>query len=182
VATPEIEQYSIIYDYGLAPYPNLSFTMRGEKTIGNNPTVYKYNQTHSSGGGSSITLSNIEADTYTLSIATVGQRLAESCEPQPQALSPGTSQTTRLYVLPQSTHTLLIDVRGGGSLISGASIELTATGYEKTLTTGECGQSYFDALAADTYLASVTAAGYQPYSTNVTVLNETRLSIVLAPL
>ena len=181
IETPSISEYSILYEYGPEPFPNLSFGMRGAKTIGNNPTVYKYDEMHSSGALSALTLSNIEADTYTLSVAaSSGYMLAESCEPQPQALLPASSQTTRLYVLPETAHSLLIDVRSNaGTLLEGASVELTKSGYDETDTSSSCGQAFFGGLAADTYTATVTKSGYQPSVTNLSVSGGTFLSVVL---
>lgn len=100
-STPSVDQYAVLYEYGPDPLPNFSFTMRGAKTIGNDPTVYKYNTTHVSGADARITLSSIEADTYTLGVATSsGYQLATSSAPQPEVLPPASSQTTRIYVLP----------------------------------------------------------------------------------
>ncbi len=178
--TPAIDAYTFVYDYGPEVFPALSFTMRGAKTIGNNPTVYKYDQTHVSDGSGRSTLSNIEADTYTLGIVTSDYVLAESCNPQSETLPPASSQTTRLYVLPFTTHTLLVDVRSTtGALLNGVTIQLTKTGYDSTLSTGSCGQAFFESLANETYTATVSKIGYQPYTTNVDVNGPSRLSIVL---
>ena len=179
--TPSISSYSFVYDYGPTPHPDLSFGMRGGKTIGNNPTVYKYNETHSSGASSAITLSNIEADTYTLTVATsTGYLLAESCNPQPESLAPASSQTTKLYVLPASNHSLLMDVRSSaGALLEGATVQLTGTGYNTTKTTSSCGQVFFGSMSTGDFTATVTKSGYQEYSTNINVSGSSRISIVL---
>ena len=181
--TPSIDFYSFAYDYGPDPFPNLSFGMRGAKTIGNSPTIYKYDQTHSSGASSILTLSNVEADTYTLSVATsTGYLLVESCSTQPEILLPGFSQTTKLYVLPASNHSLLIDVRSSvGMLIEGASVRLTGSGYDTIKTTSSCGQTFFGSLATGSFTAQITKNGYQDYTTNVDVSGGSRLSIVLNP-
>jgi hypothetical protein len=100
-ATPSIDEYAVLYEYGPIPFPNFVFTMRGAKTIGNDPTVYKYDTAHTSGADARIILSNIEADIYTLGVATsTGYQLATSSAPQPEVLVPANSQTTRIYVLP----------------------------------------------------------------------------------
>jgi len=181
--TSSIDAYSFIYDYGPEPFPNLSFSMRSEKTIGNNPAVYKYDEELSSGSLASITLSDIEADTYTLGIAsTTGYALSRSCEPQPETLLPGASQTTRLFVVPASEHSLLIDVRtDAGALLSGASAELSAVGYAVTELTGTCGQTFFSELNAEAYTLTVTLSGFDPYTTAVNVSGATHLSVVLNP-
>ncbi|OGG80195.1 hypothetical protein A3A39_02905 [Candidatus Kaiserbacteria bacterium RIFCSPLOWO2_01_FULL_54_13] len=180
--TPSIQSWELEYDYGPEPLPNLSFQMRGNKTIGNNPTVNKYDQTHGSGASAMLTLSNIEADTYTLSVATsTGYYIAEACNPQPEALLPNTSQTTSLYVLPDTDHSLLVDVRGSaGALLEGASVNLVKTGYDVTLSTSSCGQAFFEDLSSATYSISVSKAGYQTYSnTDVGVSGLSRLSVSL---
>lgn len=178
---PSINEWDVTYE--LMPlHADLSFSMRGFKTIGNNPTVYKYDQTHSSGASASITLSNIEWDTYVLSVATTsGYSLAESCNPQPEMLLPGNTQTTHLYVLPYSTNTLLVDVRSNaGDLISGASVRLYKTEYDETVSTSPCGQVFFGDLAPGTYSIEASKAGYQTYSnSDVNVADVSQMSVVL---
>lgn len=181
-ATPILDSWTVSYDYGPEPLPNLSFIMRGLKTIGNNPTVYKYDETHSSGASASVTLSDIEADTYVLSVATTtGYNLAESCNPQPEVLAPGGSQSTNLYVLPYTANSLLVDVRSStGTLLAGASVRLYGGSYDTMLSTSECGQTFFEDLEAGVYSISASKAGYQTYdSATVNVSDVSQLSIVL---
>ncbi|MBI2610686.1 carboxypeptidase regulatory-like domain-containing protein [Candidatus Kaiserbacteria bacterium] len=182
-STPSVGEYSLLYDYGPDPLLNFSFTMRGAKTIGNNPTVYKYDQTNTTGSDARLTLSSIEADTYTLGVATTsGYVLAESCNPQPEVLAPASSQTTRLYVLPSTPHSLLIDVRSSaGALLQDASVRLTETSYDVTKPTSSCGQSFFGSLENASYTATISKSGYQQYSTSVSVNGVTRLSVTLNP-
>ena len=181
LVTPSLNEYAVLYDYGPVLLPNLSFGMRGSKSIGNNPTVYKYDQILSSGPTASLTISNVEADTYTLSIGTTtGYTLSESCAPQPQVLAPASQQATRLYVLPASTHSLLVDVRSNaGALLEGASVNLTKTLYDVTIVTSSCGQVFFGNLTQDTYTAAITASGYQQYTTNVNIDGAIHLPVVL---
>ena len=179
--TPSLDSWSISYDYGPVPFPNFSFLMRGSKAIGNNPTIYKYDETHSSGVSSSVTLQNLEWDTYALSVATTtGYNLAESCNPQPEVLAPGTSQATQLYVLPYTIHTLLVDVRtNAGLLLSGASVRLYKTGYDETQSTSSCGQVFFEDLTLDSYTIEVSKVGYQTESSTVNVSDVSLISILL---
>ena len=181
--TPSIDDWTIEYE-GPSPFPNLTFSMRGLKTIGNNPTVYKYDETHSSGAGASLTLQNVEWDTYALSVpTTTNYNLAESCNnPQPEVLAPASSQTTRLYVLPYNPSSLLVDVRSSvdSSLLSGASVRLYKTGHDETLLTSSCGQVFFEGLEDATYSIEVSKTGYQTYSSaNVVVSDVSQLSVVL---
>lgn len=182
-STPSVDQMSLVYAYGPEPLPNLTFKMQGAKTIGNAPTIYKYDQSHSSGAGASVTLSNIEWDSYTLSVPNTGYAVAESCNPQPENLAPASSQTTKLYLATQKPTSLLVDVRGtGDALIGGATARLTKIGFDVTQTTSSCGQTFFDDIATSTYTLTVDKAGYQQYTNaNVVVGGETRLSVVLNP-
>jgi len=182
--TPAIQSWSLSYTYGPALFPNFSFQMRSNKTIGNNPAVYKYQQTHSSGAASSITLSNIEWDTYTITPITSGYYIAEACNPQPEVLAPNSEQSTRIYMLPQTTHALLVDVKSNtGTLLPGASVRVNRTGYDTTILTSLCGQSFFEGLSSATYSMTVSKTGYQSYtSNNVPVSGYTKRSVVLNPL
>lgn len=182
-ATPSIQAWQISYEYGPEPFPNFSFQMQGNKTIGNSPAVYKYQQTHSSGASASVTLSNVEWDTYTITPVTSGYQIAESCNPQPEILAPDTTQTTRIYVLASTTNALLVDVHSSaGALIDGASVQLTRTGYNTTLATKTCGQAFFQGLSAATYSITVSKTGFQPYTnSNVVISGYTKLPIILNP-
>ncbi len=182
-ATPSIDEYAITYQYGPTPLPDLSFGVRGAKTIGNNPTVYKYNEMQSSGSSASITFSDFEADTYTLSVSTsTGYMLAESCDPQPETLAPSATQTTRLYALPATAHALLVDVRGSGNaLLSGVAVQAVYQLYDTSHATGACGQAFFGGIVAGTYTVTATKSGYQPATATVPVSGMARLSLVLTP-
>jgi len=97
-------------------------------------------------------------------------------------LGPGTSQTTRLYVLPYAPSTLLVDVRSSAdsSLLSGASVRLYKTGYDETLLTSSCGEVFFEELEDATYSIEVSKTGYQTYSSaNAVVSDVSQLSVVL---
>ena len=180
---PSADDWTISY-FSSALRPNTTFSLRGIKTIGNNPAVYKYSQTHTSDGGGILTLASLEWDTYTLAVAsTTGFSLARTCPPQSETLAPAGSPTTQLFVVPASTHSLLVDVRGTGStLLTGASMRLTKSGYDRTQVTAACGQTYFGNLAQSSYTATVNYTGYAQYSTSIDVNDATRLSVILTSL
>ncbi len=183
-ATPTIDSWSIAYDFGPEPLPNFPFTMRGSKTIGNSPTVYKYNTTHTTDASASVTLQDIEWDTYLLGATTTsGYDLAESCAPQPESIMPGTTQTTKLYFSPDTAHSLRLDVRSNtGALVTGASVHLTRTGYDQTNPTSACGQAFFAGLTNAAYSITVSKAGFQNYTNaSFTVSGNATLSVVLQP-
>jgi hypothetical protein len=188
--TPDVQSWQITYDAGPTPLPGISFTMQGAKTIGAGPQgpVSKYSVSHSSGSEGSVSISNVEYDTYTLSVpSSSGYDISSSCAAQPTVIVPSTSMTTQLYLMPHTANSLLIDVRSaGGAIVSGASVRLSRAPYDTTIASDACGQAFFSGLSAGSvgtdnpYTINVTAAGFLPYtSTTVNVTGTSRLSIIL---
>lgn len=188
--TPSIEDWQLKYDVGPTPLPDIPFTAQGAKVIGSGPQgpVYKYSQAHSSGASGSVTLSNIEYDSYTIAVpASSGYDIASSCAPQPTAVAPALTVLSRLYLIPHTAHSLLVDVKSaGGALVPGAAVRLSRGQYDTTVMADQCGQAFFSNLSAGSvgngnpYSIEVSAGGYPPYtSTEVNVLGTTRLSVIL---
>jgi hypothetical protein len=180
-ATPLIEEYALSYTYGPTRLGALSVLLRGTKTIGVDPIVYKYSETHDSTSSGDIALTALEADTYHLSIPSTAYTLAEVCALQPETLAPAASQTTRVYVLPSSAHSLRVVVQAAAP-IEGAAVSLSATGFDETKQTGACGQTFFDALTAETYSLVVSKNGYADYNATVPVSATTTHNVTLVPL
>ncbi len=182
-STPSIDVWTVSYDYGPEVLPNLSVTMRGLKTIGNSPTIYKNNATSTSNNTGVISLPYIEWDTYSVDVSAVsGYETAEVCAPQPELLSPGADQLTRLFVATNTPRSLIVDVRdSNGSYIANAAVQLFSTSTNKTLQTSLCGQVYFPALNSGTYSLNVSKTGFQNKTATTTISSDTRTSIVLVP-
>ncbi len=181
-ATPSIGSYAIAYEYGPLSLPSIAFTMVGAKKIGNGPPlVYKYNQTLSTSAFGGITIPSIEWDTYTISVAqATGYDIASSCNPQPEALAPGSTASTNLYLAAHTTNSLLIDVSSGGVLIPNAAVSIWKSGTATTtLQSDQCGQAFFGGLSAATYWVQVIATGHQSYIGTSPVSGTGRLSVVL---
>ncbi|MBI4088176.1 carboxypeptidase regulatory-like domain-containing protein [Candidatus Kaiserbacteria bacterium] len=182
--TPSIDSYSILYDYGPVPLPSITFHMRGQdKVIGlGPPPIYKYEADSTTNAEGIKTLQNLEWDSYTVSFpAHPSYAVASACNPQPEYLAPGFSQTSRFYLAPVAGNALGVEVSAGGALLSGATAVLSKTGYAATSTT-MCGQSYFNYLSAGTYTLTVSATGYQTFTDpNVSVSGITRQQIELNP-
>lgn len=191
--TPSLDSWQIDFDSGPTALANLAFSMRGSKTIGSGPggTVYKYNQIAlTTGPSGSITLDTMEWDpAYAISVdgAATNYDVASSCNPQPESLTPGSGQTTFLYLAPHTTNSLLVDVRGtGGALIPNATVRLYRGAYDTAIVTDSCGQSFFSGLSVGTpgggnpYSIDVSAAGYTNYTAaDVSVSGTSRLSVIL---
>lgn len=190
-ATPSIDSYAVAYAAGPHLLPNVDLMMTGAKTIGTTAggsLVYKYqNSSLSSGPSGRVTLSNLEWDSYTVALDEPTYVISSSCGPQPETLAPNSSQTTRIFVSPATTNTLLIDVRdGAGISIPGASVRLSRGTYDVTRLSDSCGQSFWSGLSAGTagsgnpYSLEVTAAGFQAYSaSDISVTGVSRLSVIL---
>lgn len=160
------------------------FTLTGAKTIGSSPIVYKYQQTHGSGGTGTTTVSSLEWDTYTLTVpSSSGYSIASACAPQPEYLGPNASQTTILYLAPYTTNSLLVVVRSSatGAVIPDASVRVYRTGYNTTIGSDACGQSFFSGLSATTYSIEVSASGYTTQTmSNVSVAGTTGVTASLS--
>lgn len=189
--TPSIDTWHLSYDAGPHPLPNVSFTLRGAKTIGTTAggaLIYKYDAAHSSGVSGSVLLQNLEWDAYTVIVAdTTGYDVSSACAPQPETLTSNSSQTTRLTLSPHTTNSLLVDVKtGGGVVIPNASVRLTRGGYDVTNVSDACGNAFWSGLSSGTvgggnaYTIEASAAGYQTFtSSEVNVSGTSRLSIIL---
>ena len=181
--TPAVYSYSVLYDFGPVPLPNARFDMRGEKRIGTDPAVYKYDEEGlQSNAQGALQLQNMEWDTYAITIpASTGYGLAHACAPQPEYLAPGTSQSTYLY-LTQSTNALTIAVSGGsGEFVPGATVAISGSLYAATSTTGSCGRAFFSDTPAGNYAYRVTAPGYAATSAAVSVAGLTEQPVELTP-
>ncbi len=193
--TPSIDSYTISYDYGPNPLPNVVFTLVGAKTIGTGPsgTQYKYSTSQNSGAGASVVLPNMEWDTYEFKSSGSVYDIASACHgvlESPQLLDTSTkfslvagSQTVSdIYLVAHSSHALAVDVRSAatGSFIPYATVRLYKTGYDTTQTADRCGQTIFSSLSSGTYTLVVSASGYST-STNgsMSVSGTTRSSVLL---
>ena len=189
--TPEIRSWEISYDAGPLPLQNLTFSLRGTKTIGSGPggTLYKYStSTLTTGVSAGVNLAAMEWDTYTLTVdSSTGYDIASSCGTQPKSVAPGTYDETVLMLAPHTAHSLLVDLRSsGGTMVPGATVRLTRGAIDTTVTADNCGQAFFSGLSSGTpgagnpYTIEVTAPEFAPYSTaDVSVSGTSRLSIIL---
>ncbi len=181
--TPSIDAWAVSYNYGPEVFPNLAVTMRGLKTIGNSPTIYKYSATSTSNSSGVIALPQIEWDTYAIDVsATTGYETAEVCAVQPELLNPATTQLTRLYVATNTPRSVIVDVRdGGGAYIADATVLIMSSSTNRTVLTSSCGQAYFPSLPGGTHTLNVSKSGFQLSSSSITVTADVRQSVTLTP-
>jgi len=183
-ATPSVDSYAVVYDYGPVPLGNARFDMRGTKRIGTDPTIYKYDEagleTNASG---MLAFPDMEWDTYDITIPVAGgYDLAYACSRQPEYLAPGSAQTTLLFLAPHTSNALRVAVESdSGAAVTGATVVLSRLGSYATSTTSSCGQIFFPSLAADTYGYLVTAGGYANKSGTTPVSGFTEQIVELTP-
>lgn len=183
--SPSVEDWTLTYFS--APPISATVRLRSATTIGSGPsgTVYKYDQTHTTNGSGAFTVSSIEPDAYTFSSdSSTGYDISTACDPQPETLSSGASMTTRLYLAPYTTNSLLIDVRASstGALIPSAEVGLSRASYAASSTSNGCGQVFFSGLTQNNnYNITVIAPGYQTTIINGVDVNGTSRRSVTLP-
>jgi type II secretory pathway pseudopilin PulG len=170
------------------PVPNLAFVMRGTKTLGldaSGQPIYKYRENLSSNGSGQLTISNLEWDSYKITIngSATGYDLANSSPSQPVNINPGVDQTTTLKLADHQSNTLLITVKdASGQPLVGTSARLYKTGYDKTKLTTDSGQAFFSPLTLAIYNLEIKMAGYQDWSGQVDISGQIEQVIILISL
>jgi len=182
--TPEVEDWSIEYDEGPIPAPDVVFTLEGSKTIGQDGSgvdIKKHVIDNITSAAGWAELSDIEWDSYDFSVS--GYDLAELCDINTLAISPNTSSTIDAYLESNSAHSLRVVVYDdSGVVVEGANVLLTRTGYSENEDSTSCGQTYFGSLREfSNYALEVSKSGFVTESVvDVDVSGDTVLSVVLS--
>ncbi len=123
---------------GCSAIGNAAFNVRGEKTIGHDPTVYRINQNYTTDSNGLYNFSNWQYDKYYLSASGAVYDLAGTIPIAPWDITPGLSQTAYLILRPHSVHSLLVNVKDAGTqgALSSSTARLFKGGYDQTITTG----------------------------------------------
>lgn len=121
--------------------PNIEFSLQGEKTIGldtNEQDIYKYNQSHATNDIGVKTITDLEWDSYTTTIASSTFDLAGVIPSSVFSLSPGTTQDLKFIVAPKRSKGLLMTILDGltGLPLSDVSVRLAGNDFDTTLVTG----------------------------------------------
>ena len=117
---------------------NQPFVIHGEKIIGTEPDVYKYERNFVANGSGDYNFANFEWDKYHITISGNTYNIGGSTPLLPFDITPGLSQDASVILEPYSANSLLVKVKdaGTGLPLSDATIHLTATGYDEARTTG----------------------------------------------
>lgn len=173
-STPELGDWAVSWrSSGGTPIPGVIFNLHGEKKIGKDSQedpVYKYNEDQTSGVDGKKDLPDMEKDSYTFSIKTVGLTLI-STEPAPQpiTLSPETIRSVNLFVDPQNSLSITVKNSGTGDPIFSVPVHLSKDGYDATQYTDIKGQTIFAPITNGTYTINVIPEGYAPFSSSVSI-------------
>ncbi len=119
--------------------PDINFSLTGTKLIGTSPSVYKYNKSHSTDSDGEKAVDDLEWDAYNLTFSDTDYNLAGAIPETTFSLDPGSVQNLKLIVAPKSaSSSLLVTVKDAstGLPLSTATVHLTGTDFDQTLTTG----------------------------------------------
>ena len=118
--------------------PNVNLHMNGTKLISTSPDVLKYDKWVKTGAGGTLTLSDIEWDSYSLAATSSSYELAGVMPLQPFTIAPGATQNIQLVMMPKNAPSVLMTIKdsGTGLPVTGATVNLEKGGASTTMTTG----------------------------------------------
>lgn len=158
------------------PLSGAAFTLTGSKTIGSESDgtpIYKTTATGTTGNDGTKTLS-LEWDSYALTLS--GHDIKDACPTSPYAIEPGETFAASLLLVDSTTNNLRVLVTDNvGTVVAGAQVTLSRTGYSETAASTSCGSAYFGGVdAAGDYTVSIAKTGYSSQNfTNVSVSGAT---------
>lgn len=169
---------------------NKTFQFTGGKTIGFDSLgdpVYKYDQSLQTDASGTLTLENMEWDSYQLTLPEASSwDLAGTNPLRPIILIPDQQLNLLFASASHETNSLLLAVTdASGSAIASASAQLTGPGgYDETIFTGESGvpdfgQAFFTPLTAGSYTVNVAKTGYLSASEPLDISGQTEYTVRL---
>lgn len=167
------------------PVSNLAFTMKGAKTLGvdvSGQPIYKYAENLSTNASGQLTIAGLEWDSYKITVvgALTGYDIANSSPAQPVIINPAENKTTILRLVSHQANNILVTVKNAADqALGGANVQLHKSGYDNTELSSDSGQAFFGPLGGGTYTLSVTMAGFQDWSQDVTVAGQTEQTVTL---
>ncbi|HEX2792441.1 MAG TPA: carboxypeptidase-like regulatory domain-containing protein [Candidatus Paceibacterota bacterium] len=160
--TPRVLDWTLAYEVGPIPVPDVAFTLLGTKAIGSTGAgapIYK-TAIDSATDAAGIRSLELEWDSYAFDVT--GYDVIDACVQPPFALSPGATVDSALMLGPATSHALLVSVRDAGGLpVEGASVTLARGGYSASVETSACGGAYFGGIAsANDYTVGIAKPGH----------------------
>jgi type II secretory pathway pseudopilin PulG len=165
---------------------NVPFTITGTKKIGvdgGGQDVYLFRHQDSTDSSGTFSYQNMTWDTYTFTIdgATSGYDMKETSVTTPISMSPGSSTNLDIVLVPHEDTTLHVTVLNASQVpIQNASVRVTGSGYDQTISTGVSGQSFFSPIpTTGSYTVTVDAPNYAQNISQVTVDGGNRIQVIL---
>lgn len=117
--------------------PSEPFLISGSKLIGTSPNVLKYSTSSTTTAQGTLTISNLEWDTYTLTLNDASQDVAGTIPLDPVAINPSSTQNFEFILQPAAHPALLVTAidSATGAGIPNAAITLSNSGFDQTLVT-----------------------------------------------
>lgn len=182
--TPTLHDWRIDYIVNEPPVGTIPFTLTSTKIIGSTP-VYKYEQNHTTSATGTVKVSNLEWDSYKVTLNTAGYNISQACPEIPYALEPAVSDTLTLTVVPSVAFSLRVHVVDpSGNPIVGATVDASRPGYSDSGTTSTCGQIFFNSglVSASDYAVLVQAPGYTDQTVSgINVSGSDTIKVIMAP-
>ncbi len=121
-----------------ATVPSIPFTMKGSKLVGATPDVYKFDQSLSTDSSGSKTISNLEWDTYSITLNSGSHYLAGVNPLLPVSVLPDAVQNIQFILTADDPSHLLVTVKDSATNLplSGVLVTLEDGGFSESLTTG----------------------------------------------
>ncbi len=174
-----------------ASLANQSFWIKGGKIIGTttlDEPVYKFNQAVTTNTLGTLTLNNLEWDTYTISTATASARVRSGSDRVlPMTLLPGTNTNFSVSLDTKTDNSLLVAfVDDTQNLIASVSAQVSSGSFVATSSAGltgaaDMGHVFFSLPSNGTYTITASASGYQPTTTDITINGNKEDIIILSP-
>lgn len=193
-STPSLFDWNISWITGEStPIGNISFNLRGNKTIGTDTEdqpVYKYSDDFATDSTGRLDILNLEWDAYNFTIAPAENLDLTGTNPtsdpfgQNIGLLPNTNQPISLFL--KAENELLITFLNSETAepIFNAQVRLynIGLGYDQTQFTNEQGKTLFIPLEAGNYNIEIQADGFSSYSGNINVSGDKASIINLTPI
>lgn len=122
-----------------SPVSNVDFSLQSSKIIGTTPNIYKYIENLTTNVVGEKEISEIEWDTYSITLTDPGYSLIGTIPLLPIILNPDMTQDFKLIVAAKQPNSLLVTIKdtATGLPLSGAEVTLDNGGaYSETLITG----------------------------------------------
>lgn len=173
-----------------APLANISFHMRGDKTLGTDADaqpIYKYDESLSTDSGGQLPISNLEWDNYSITFPEgFGYDMSGTNPLLPLTILPDSTTDFSLALSPHTASSLWITFLDA-SQARVASVSATLSdefGFEQTKFSGgeadpDFGQVFFASLSEQSYHLTATASGFIDFENDFAVSGTAQGLVIL---